>query len=137
MRKPQAGFTLIEVMIVVAIVAILAAVAYPSYTEYVRRGHRAEARTGLLQAAQWLERGATATGTYPLAAAFPSALQIVPSSRYAITITSTDGATYTLSAAPQGQQAIDKCGSYTLDQAGLRGAAGVTSGAIVTECWSR
>ena len=44
------GFTLIEVMIVVAIVAILAAIALPSYNEYIRRGHRADARAGLLQA---------------------------------------------------------------------------------------
>ena len=60
-QKAQLGFTLIELMIVVAIVGILSAVAYPSYTEYVRRGHRADARAGLLQAQQWLERAATAT----------------------------------------------------------------------------
>ena len=41
------GFTLIEMMIVVAIIGILGAVAYPSYTEYVMRGPRADARAGL------------------------------------------------------------------------------------------
>ena len=51
----QQGFTLIELMIVVAIVGILSAIAYPSYAEYIRRGHRADARAGLLQAQQWLD----------------------------------------------------------------------------------
>ena len=136
-RATSRGFTLIELMIVVAIVGILSAIAYPSYTEYIRRGHRGEARTGLLQAAQWMERAATATGTYPLAAAFPASLKKVPGDRYDISISSTDGAKYTLSATPKGAQATDKCGTYTLAHNGLRGAKGVTTDAIVTECWGK
>jgi len=54
MKRKNQGFTLIELMIVVAFVEILGAIAIPSYSEYIRRGHRAEARAGLLQAAQWL-----------------------------------------------------------------------------------
>ena len=67
--RHSSGFTLIEVMIVVAIVAILSAIALPSYTEYIRRSHRADARAGLLQAQQWLERAATATGAAAAGAA--------------------------------------------------------------------
>ena len=137
MHKGHGGFTLIEVMIVVAIVAILAAVALPSYNEYIRRGNRAEARASLLQAAQWMERASTATGTYPLAANFPASLKAVPSDRYDITIASADGGTYTLTATPKGAQANDKCGNYTLTNTGLRGAKGATSGDIVTECWGK
>lgn len=135
--RTQHGFTLIELMIVVAVVAILSAIAYPSYAEYVRRGHRAEARAGLLQAQQWMERAATATGTYPLTAAFPAALKSVPNDRYDISVVSADGASFDLTATPKGAQAGDKCGSYTLSNTGQRGAAGVLSGAIVAECWGR
>ena len=142
MKHPHQGFTLIEVMIVVAIVAILAAIALPSYNEYIRRGHRAEARAALLQGAQSMERAATATGTYPLTAAFPSALQTIQSGRYAITIVSppagaASGAAFALTAAPQNGQTGDKCGNYTLDHTGLRGANGSTAGPLVIECWGK
>ena len=58
-HRPTAarGFTLIELMIVVAVVAILASVAYPSYVSQVRKGRRADAETVLLQAEQYINVG--------------------------------------------------------------------------------
>jgi type IV pilus assembly protein PilE len=62
--KKIRGFTLIELMIVVAIVAILGAVAYPAYLDSVRKGKRAEGRAALMEMLQQQERYMTQNNTY-------------------------------------------------------------------------
>ena len=141
----QRGFTLIEMMIVVAMVGILTAVALPSYQEYLRRSARSEAKAGLLQAAQWMERAATVSGVYPTATNtgnanfFPSGLRSVPSNRYAIALpaASSTNTAFLLTATPQNAQAGDKCGTYTLTQNGERGNTGMTAGVTSADCWNR
>lgn len=139
-QRRQQGFTLIEVMIVVAIVGILSAIAYPSYTEYIRRGHRADARAGLLQAQQYLERASTATGVYPTT--LPTALTWSgdTTKRYDIAfLAGNTNAAYTLTATPKGSQTGDRCGTYTLSNTGVRGAAGKKSGesGYDPDCWGK
>ncbi|MDR6214742.1 type IV pilus assembly protein PilE [Paracidovorax wautersii] len=137
--RRSGGFTLIELMIVVAVIGILSAIALPNYREYIKRGYRAEARAGLLQAAQWLERAATASGKYPADTEFDKTpLVKVPSNTYTISVSRTD-TTYTLSAAPKNAQTGDKCGTFTLGQDGLRGANGkkASETGYDSSCWAK
>ena len=135
-RKATGGFTLIELVTVMAIVAILTAIAIPQYFQFIARGHRSEARATLTHAAQWMERWRTENGGYQ-AAVLPLSLQTSPMSTtpiYAITVVSTP-ATYTLTAAPlPGPMNNDACGSLTLDSTGARNKTGP---ADLNLCWGR
>lgn len=132
--KTLKGFTLIEVMIVVAIIAILAAIAYPSYQDSVRKSRRADARAVLLEAAQFMERRYTENLTAGYAGvALPTALQAAPKDGnpkyYNVTLTNLAQNTFTLNAAPT---VSDPCGTLTLTNAGVKGQA---TGKTVDECW--
>lgn len=103
------GFTLVELMIVVAIIGILAAIAYPSYTEYVRKGWRAEARAAIMQLLQQQERYMTQRNTYlgfnnanGIVSALPGspALSSVPFKIHSGDVTAPRDANYLLDAQP-------------------------------------
>jgi type IV pilus assembly protein PilE len=136
------GFTLVEVLIVTTIVAVLVAIAVPSYATHVERSRRAEAKSRLLEAAQWLERQrAERAGVYT-GATLPTALMTSPASgtpMYDIAVQVTD-ATYLLSAVPRAGTpgaAPNGCGTLTLAQDGLRTAAGSSAPDTIDRCWNR
>lgn len=137
----QRGFTLIEVIVVVLILGILAAVAIPNYTEYIQRGRRADAKTALLQVAQWQERRRTETNSYATTTGQLPGLATVRSNNAVIyNITIDAGATanaYTLTATRAGVMAADPCGDFTLTSLGIRGNLNLGGGRTTEQCWAR
>ena len=137
--RPARAFSLIEMLIVLVLAAILASLALPAYDGYLRRAHRTEARTALLQAAHRLEREATATGSYANAQ-LPETLGSVPGGRYRVLRLAPPDAfaaatRFMLHAVPQGAQAADACGTFTLNNTGERGL--LDNKASVADCWNR
>ncbi|MGL6159456.1 type IV pilin protein [Microbulbifer sp.] len=126
--KKQRGFTLIELMIVVAILGILAGIAWPSYQEHVRTTRRADAQGALMGLAQAMERHYTENGSYKKAAAggkdtgapgiFPTQVPLDGGTKfYNLEIVKpTTATTYTLQAKPIGAQKEN--GTLELNSAG-------------------
>ena len=112
-------FTGLPLTVAAPVLGVLLKVALPSYEQYVLRGHRGQARATLMQVGQWLERAATAQGTYPAAAQIPADLLKVEGSRYTVTVLTT-ATTFVLTATPSGRQAADACGTFWLDHTGAR-----------------
>jgi len=144
MKKPMQGFTLIELMIVVAIVALLARIALPSYQEYVRRSARAEARAAVMNMAQLQERNYSDRGVYvtvdasstaPWAAASYYSGSSYASRKYNITValstTNTANDTYTITATPDNGFSDPTCGNLTLTISGTKGS----SAGDAATCW--
>ena len=136
MRR-NVGFTLIELMIVVAIVGIIAAIAIPSYQDYVRKGRRTEAMRVLQEIRMAQERWRADRPTFGTLAQVGNPGAGNP--YYTFTVTDPPQAntfTVTASAVANKGQDNDKqdgvsCASMTIDQAGTKGPAGKEA------CWRK
>ena len=150
---PARGFTLIELMVVVAIVGLLSAIAIPRYQDSMRKARRAEARAQLLEVAQFMQRyysihDSFATSKAGAAVTLPGELTMVPrtaasgSQSYDIIFAvPADGVTnpglayFKIQAVRKagGPMDGDQCGDFTLENTGARGLLNATDS--TANCW--
>ncbi len=130
------GFTLVELMIVIAIVAILVALAIPSYAQYIRKSNRGEAQQLLMNWANNQEIWRANHTDY----ADDTDLPVPSSDKYNFGVPIHTPTAYTLTATATGDQAKDKergefCTVLTLDQSNTKGPQYDVSGTLTTFCW--
>lgn len=122
----RTGFTLVELMIVIAVVAILTALAIPSYQQWVLKANRGDAQALLLNWANNQEIFRANNASYATVANLAAPTD--PKGNFTFTIADVTATTYTLTATAAGRQANDKernvtCSPMTLNQNGAKAPA--------------
>ncbi len=134
MKSLNRGFTLVELMIVVAVIAVITMIAVPAYNEQVRKSRRGLAKSDLLELTQCAERFHTTNGTYVGfdAAAVCNVNGKDDANTYDFAAAAITRTTFTLSATAQAGQIDDKCGDLGINQANVRTHS---AGTAADRCW--
>lgn len=133
--KSQRGFTLIEVMIVVAIVAILASIAIPSYRDYVTRSKLVEAHTQLASMSVRMEQFFQDTRTYAGACQAGTVAPAPTGKQFDFTCPTLTAATYVVTATGKPAQGTGGF-TYTINQNNERATTLVPTGWTANAtCW--
>lgn len=151
MKPIHQGFTLVELMVTVAIIGILASIAYPSYQNSVMKSRRADAKSALMELANYMERHATEVGCYMDPGADnqcgtgDDTMPLLPftttprtgKAYYDLVLFPVDATSFTLTANPIAgvSQANDGCGSLTLTNTGVKDFIPIASGLTAADCW--
>lgn len=131
--KNKAGFSLVELLVVLVIIGVLAAVAWPGYVKYSEKTRRVDAERALMELRQAMERGYSTNYSYATTAGNVTIPDTVTGYTISIVPAALTASTYTLQAQPvaSGPQANDPCGTLTLTQSGVKSVSGST----VQDCW--
>ena len=129
------GFTLIEVMIVVAIVGILASIAYPNYSSYVKRAVRADAMVILLDAANKQEQFFVDNRQYASDLGDLGIATETENGYFTISVEADASSFTVIATADSGPVAGDtQCSTLTINELGLKGNTGSGDTDL---CWER
>lgn len=141
--QPIQGFSLVELIVVVAIVGILASIAIPSYNNYTLRSRRTEGKMTLLKAQAVFEQFYTQNNTYVGA---PPTVSLPSTTYYSYATSNVSANGYTITATATGTQANDtSCTSFSIDNLGNQKSTPNSGSAIptaadiaaATACWSK
>ena len=128
--KLQTGFTLVELIIVVAIISILASIAIPAYNGYVETSKRSDAQASLMALAIAQEKYRASNPTYTTVITDLNGVSSASESGYyTLAVTAASGATFTATATPDGwTDSNGNCSPMSINQDGPTGTL---------SCWGR